>query len=99
MAVEFYKKAIGENPQDAQLHYELANILKSQKDLEGAIKEFCTAIELKQDFASAYFALGHAFYLKNEPFSSTICYIRAVELDPQYDEPNTSLGNIYGKYQ
>jgi tetratricopeptide (TPR) repeat protein len=62
---DFYEKAIGECPQLAEAHHNLAVVLTEKKDLEAAKKELEKAIALK-DSADFRLGLAHIFLLQKD---------------------------------
>lgn len=51
-------KAISLSPQNAYMHYDLANMLASRKEYAEAIKEYTAAIQLNGNMAEAYYNRG-----------------------------------------
>ena len=52
-AIKQFRQAIALNPQDADAHYNLANALFDQGDLEDAVKAYQMAIKIASDYTAA----------------------------------------------
>ena len=86
-ALEDYKTAVEYSPSNWRVHHNLAISLAMKGQYKEAIDRLNTVIELKDDYANAYFNRGELnFELKQFP-QAIRDYSRAIELtsnDPQY---------------
>ncbi|MDX1926492.1 MAG: tetratricopeptide repeat protein [Pirellulaceae bacterium] len=86
-ALEDYKTAVEYAPTNWRVHHNLAISLAMKGQYKNAIDRLNTVIDLKDDYANAYFNLGELnFELKQYP-QAIGDYSRAIELannDPQY---------------
>ena len=71
-------------PQETQAftYHNMGLILARMGKLDQAEKLFINAIELKEDFASAYSALGNLYRLKEKPLRAIQNFRKATEYDP-----------------
>jgi tetratricopeptide (TPR) repeat protein len=83
------RKAVELEPGNAQYHFGLGNFyLLAKSEYEQAIAEYDKAIELKPDFALAYFSRGYVFEAQRKFAEALASYKKASELDP--DDVNAS---------
>ncbi len=86
-ALEDFKTAVDRAPGNWRMHHNLAISLAMKGQYKSAIDRFNTVLELKDDYANAYFNRGELFFeLKQYP-DAIRDYDRAIELaqdDPQY---------------
>jgi archaemetzincin len=75
-------------------HFKAALLYLQDDSLDGAIKEFKKAIELKRDYLAAYLNLGE-LYLRKGWHAEAIQTLRAAEaVAPQDVEPRTRLAQV-----
>lgn len=58
LAVKEMAEAVREQPQSAKAHYFLGNALLNQKDWDGSLREYQTALSIDAAYMPAYFRLG-----------------------------------------
>jgi len=61
-AKKIYEQILIENPNLAEVHYNLGIVLKILDNLEEAEKSFARAISLKTDFIHAHYHMGNTKY-------------------------------------
>ncbi len=52
-AVEYYQKAISEEPQNFKFHFNLANTFYEQKNIDKAVNYYLNALDIKPDYVPA----------------------------------------------
>jgi tetratricopeptide (TPR) repeat protein len=52
-AVKYFNVAMAIKPDDAETHYEIANVLASQGKLDEAMEQYRRTLQIKPDFAGA----------------------------------------------
>jgi tetratricopeptide (TPR) repeat protein len=96
-AVEEYRAALQENPNNAILHFILAYALNIQGKFDEGIAELREAIRLKPDFAGAHNSLGNALATRKDIDSALLEYHTALRLNPDYPEAHINLGLALGE--
>ncbi len=76
-------------------HYRLATIYESKGELDGALKEYDSAIKggIKAD--RAYFGEGNVYFKMKKYKDAERCYLKAIELDPSGGVYYNNLGWLY----
>ena len=64
-------------------------------NLDKAIKNYRSAIELNPDYVEAYFNLGAAYYKQGNLKEAETALLKAIELEPEYARAHYSLGALY----
>jgi len=83
------ERAIALEPQFAEAHYNLANILRQQGACEQAMVRYERALA---DFAEAHFNLVNAFRAQGKLDDAVTHYERALALVPEFAAPHCNLG-------
>lgn len=92
LAIEQYRKALGEDPQNAVTHNNLGIALERNNDQQNALSHYRKAIEALPDFAEAHFNLGNALERQNQQDAAAQKhYIRAVTIKPNFVKAHFSL--------
>jgi hypothetical protein len=81
-------------PGQAEVHVNLGVILQKLQDIEGAIAQYRTALELQPDLAQAHFNLGNALKTLDRFPEARACYERALEIDPEFALACNNLGVV-----
>ena len=89
-----WRRAIAVTDRNFEAHYRLARALAIQGDLDAAIVEFNTVVELRPGFAEAHYSLGKALALKGQLDQALARFQRAVEIDPSNVVALNNVGNI-----
>jgi len=82
-----YIRAIQLDPANPSLRLELGGLLYSQDQYDSAIDRFQEAIQLKSDFANAYYNLANAYQQQTKPLEAYQAMQQAVALVPA-DSPD-----------
>jgi TolB-like protein/Flp pilus assembly protein TadD len=88
-------KALALDPNLAEAHAALAQLLVHRRDLAGAIRLFEKAIELNPGLPAAHFWLGRAYYCSERHPEAQAAMLRAVSLDPRSMIIHTAVGDAY----
>ncbi len=97
-ATKAFKKAILLQPDYPDAHNNLAVILETENNIDGAIKHYKIAIKQRSNYASALFNLGNIYHNQNYQESFTLAekyYQRAIESDPHHPKAYNNLGLLY----
>ena len=76
-------------------HNHLGNAYASQNQLDRAIAEYQTALQLKPDYAEAHNNLGVAYASQGQLDWAIADFQTALQLEPDYAEAHSNLGNAY----
>jgi type IV pilus assembly protein PilF len=88
--------------QNAEIHYDLGINAQQTSDMQTALAEFETALQIDPRFAQAHYALAallHNAFGKQE--DAIRHYKQALELNPSFSEAKNGLGTVYldqGRY-
>lgn len=88
-----FRQAIALNPDLAEAHAGLANVLREQGRLDDAEAGYRRAIALQADEPGAHIGLGNALNDRGDLQGAVDCYRRAVALNPNIAEAHNNLGN------
>lgn len=93
-AVACFRRALELNPDFAEAHYNLANVLHvhEQRNLDEVVASYRRALELKPDIAEAHNNLGEAYRALGKLPEAVGCYRRALELRLDYADALNNLG-------
>jgi tetratricopeptide (TPR) repeat protein len=80
---------------DAQSEINAGNAASNSGDLNAAIAHFTTAIELKSDYAFAYYGRGGAYFGKGLDDQAIADYTKAIELKPDLATAYSNRGLAY----
>lgn len=86
---------------DPELQYNLANVLRDQKNYAEAKKHYVESIKLRPDFAPGHNGLGATYYCLNDFANAEKSVRQAISLEPRYALAYYHLGLIEaarGKY-
>ena len=92
-AIAAYRRAIELNPDHAEAHNNLGNVLGEQGRLDEAIAAYHRAIALKPDLGRGPQQPGHRAEGQGRLDEAIAAYHRAIELKPDYAEAHNNLGN------
>lgn len=81
-------------PNSATLHNIIGIACATLKDYQTAISSFRQAIEIKANFADAYFNMGNALAESGRPSQAIEALKRAILVKPRYAEAHNNLGNL-----
>ena len=97
-AITHYTNAIELKPDLVNVYNNRGNVYADKGDIENAIKDFTTAIQLIQlpsDLASAHNNRGSAYADKGELDNAIKDYDKAIQLNPDHAEAYYNRGNAY----
>src|SRR5579884_1029611 len=82
--------------QGAMIHYDLGIQQQQSNDMQGAFREFQTALQMDPGFAEAHHAMGLVLHLSFKRYDEAIEHYRAaLEIRPDFSEAKVNLGNVY----
>lgn len=89
-----YRRAIVVQPDCAETHYNLGNLLKTrQRPLEAEAAYRC-AIELRPHYVEAFSNLGNLLLAQGRPDEAEAVYRRATEINPDHADTWSNFGNL-----
>ena len=91
-AIDSYQQAIALDPQNAEAHYDYANLLASMGQNPQALAEYDQATQLNPTFAKAYRNQGNLLRKMGRPADAADKYRRAIALDPNSADALYGLG-------
>jgi tetratricopeptide (TPR) repeat protein len=86
LAVEWFVRAIRQNPDVADYFSSLGTVLRQQGRLDDAIKSFDRALVLKPDRSEAWYELGEILRQQKRHDEALLSFNQALKLDPSYRE-------------
>jgi Tfp pilus assembly protein PilF len=93
-AVAAYKEAIEKDPNYAEAHNNLANLLRAAGHNEAAAASYEAAIRARSDYALAHFNLGCLRQLGEQLDAARTAYRAAIATKPDWAEPHYNLATI-----
>ena len=84
---------IEKNPGDAWAHYDLANVLRDNGDIDGAIARYREALRLAPDHGAAHNNLGVLLADHGQLEQAIDQYLLALRVEPDSADANFNLGN------
>jgi len=94
LAVEFIRKAIKANRQNASYFSSLGNALRGQGKLDEAVAAHREAIRLKPDYTEAHCNLAAALCDKGKLDEAVAAFRQAIILKPNYADAHNNLGLV-----
>jgi len=91
----FWRQTVLASPNSPRAHNNLADIYGQEGNIEGALREFKRAVELKPDYADAYHNLANTYQIKGNITEAIKYYKLAVTFNPVLFESHFNLGIIY----
>jgi tetratricopeptide (TPR) repeat protein len=91
-AIAHYQRALSAQPEDADAHYNLANVLAQTGRRADAIPHYVKALEIRPRFPEARNNLGNVLQMMGRHDESIAHYEAAVALNPGYAEAYHNLG-------
>ena len=88
------QKAKRINPLDAEIHNNLGNVLKKLEKFDEARISYKQAIQLKQNYTTAYYNLGNLLKELNKFDEAEKNYNQAIKFKPDYAEAFNNLGTL-----
>jgi len=81
----------------AEAHNDMGVVYNYLSELDEAIKECKTALEIKFDFAEAYNNLGSIYFRRDSIEDAMWSFKKAIQYKPDYAEAHNNLGSVYGR--
>ena len=99
-AIDCYRQALEQDPQNPDLHYNLGNVLQKealqcQGDLTPAIAAYRQCLEYAPQFGEAWNNLGNTLKHQGDFSGAIDAYKTAVALSPDQADAWNNLGNVY----
>ena len=88
------QKAKEINPQDAEVHNNLGNVLEKLEKFDEAQNNYRQAILLEQNYTEAYYNLANLLNKLGRFDEAEINYIQAIKLKPNFAEAFNNLANL-----
>lgn len=86
---------VKQNPDSPQAHNLLGIALRRTGRIDEAIKEYKTALKLKENYPEAHYNLGRAYFMKGMNREAEYEFFQAIRLRPDYDKALCSLAGIH----
>jgi len=96
-AVKEFKKAVGQFPNQAGLHYKLAQAYFKKGEAGEAMAEFIRTTNLDPNHDGAYQYIGDFFYTKGEMDKAVRAYENLVRINPESARYHYLLGKTYDR--
>ena len=94
IGVKYFEKVIKINPNDAEAHNNLGNLLQNLKRYEEAEKEYREAIRINPNDADAHNNLGNLLKDLKRYEEAEKEYREAIRINPNLAEAHNNLGNL-----
>ncbi len=93
-AVDAFRRAVRLAPQDAQVHYNLANVLCDNGKPEEAVAAFREAIRIRPDFVAAHYNLGIVLSAQGKLTETVAVWRDVVRMSPDFAEAWNNIGAV-----
>jgi len=93
--LDILKSMVAQNPQDSFSRYGLAMEYRNRGDLEGAVREFRSLIEVNPNYCYAYFHGGQALERLGRLEEAAELYRQGIEASVRSGDPH-ARGEIQG---
>jgi tetratricopeptide (TPR) repeat protein len=94
LALASHREAIRLNPNLADAHNGVGNVLRDKRNLNAAIDAYKEAIRLDPKQAFVHSNLGHALRDQRDAVGAIACFREAIRLDPTYAFGHNGLGIV-----
>jgi Flp pilus assembly protein TadD len=91
-AIPLLKEALGQDPDDAEVHNSFGCALAATHRMSEAIEQFHTASRLSPDYPDAHSNLGSVLVESGRPGDAITEFKKALTLKPDYPEAQVGLG-------
>ena len=91
-SINHFKMAINFNPDFAEPHFNLGNILLKKGNTSEAIPHYKKAVEIMPNLVAAYLNLGNSLLREQKNEEAIIHFEAAIELKPDFAKAHNSLG-------
>jgi protein O-GlcNAc transferase len=96
-AKQTYEKARQLNPDNPDIHRDIARLFTQTGEFRLAHAAFNRALELEPKESLTYLYLGELYEKEGDLRGAAGAYLNAGNLSPLWDKPPYRLGNVYGK--
>jgi tetratricopeptide (TPR) repeat protein len=96
-AITIYKKAVENDPQSVDAHYNLALTYDKKGMIDESIQSYKQVIHLKPDYGEAHNNLGTVYEKKDMSSKAIAQFKEAVSKDPDLPQAQYNLGRAYFK--
>ena len=86
---------IAKNPGDFEAHYNLAAMLQRRGDVEGALRQYNSALQVRPGDAVANNGMGSALLSAGKPDEAIIHLVAALKTRPDYFDAHYNLGHAF----
>lgn len=94
LAIDYFRKALLRNPNDAEAHFQLADALYRSGNVDGAFERYSSAIEQDQHYIEAWTQLGCLHAENGQPEQALQAFDEALELHPEFAEPHIHKAEV-----
>ena len=94
LAITSYKQAIDVNPNYADAHYNMGNVLGRKNELDAAIECYKQALKINPEYAEAYYNMGLLLQDRWNIGAAIECYKQALKINPEYAEAHYNMGHL-----
>ncbi|MCX5922288.1 MAG: tetratricopeptide repeat protein [Candidatus Dependentiae bacterium] len=96
-ALEYYQKALTENPTNFEACFNSASIFYSQDNPTNAIIFYKKAIALNPNSPAAWFNVGMSYNQDGNTDQAMVAFKKTIELNPSHSKAHQHLASIYEK--
>ena len=94
-AKTFFYRAMACGPNVPEVHFNLANLLSSIGDIDGALGAYARAVELRPAYADSHLNMGVLLYKSDRTDEALGCFRKAVAAAPQDARGHYNLGQSF----
>jgi predicted O-linked N-acetylglucosamine transferase (SPINDLY family) len=91
-AINAFKRAVQQNPDDAEAYFNLALAATAYRDFRAAVKNYEHCLRLNPDHVDAGFNLANTLLQLNNLREAIAAYKNVIRLDPQHAQAFNNLG-------
>ncbi len=95
--IDLYRQGVKEIPDNAQLQFQLGQVLAAQSRWQGAVNTYREAIKLQSENGEWHHYLGDALVQLGKEEEAIESWQQALELNPDLGKVHLKLGNIWRK--
>ncbi|MGI9416711.1 MAG: tetratricopeptide repeat protein [Geminicoccaceae bacterium] len=95
VAARLYQRCIRLDRKDPIAPFNLANVLREEADIDGAVFHLRVALSLDPHFADAWYNLALIMDGRGEKRAAMEGFERAIDADPDYADPIYNLAQLY----
>lgn len=98
-AINYYQRTIELQPDRAEVHHQLGDLLHKQQRWDEAIRAYQKAIELNPSFSWSYNNLGDSLRDFQRWEAAELSYGKAIDLNPSFVFSHYNLGEVCAKQE